>query len=120
MLSKAFGLSVCVSNLAQSEPFYTRLFRQAPERKFSKWVEFSIPGGMSFCLKERATTRRTKEEAPRVIFEVNDLTETEKTLKAEGFEFEQEFAETEDQGRFSNIVDPDGNLIGLYERNHSE
>lgn len=62
--------------------------------------------------KEGSTHSKSRS---RIILEVDQLSELTKNLEKSDVEIIEKFQRTPDSGAYTNIADPDGNIIGLYE-----
>lgn len=81
------------------------------------WTEFSV-AGHSLCLHKAGKDATGKEGKPNntsLILHVDGLRPMVEGLKAKGVTFQADVHEVHPGAYAATFVDPDGNLVGLYE-----
>jgi len=77
------------------------------------WAQFVV-GGTSFALHGTRGAPAPGAGAT-VVFEVDDLEASMRSLSGKGVRFEGEITQVPGQGRFVSLRDPAGNLLQLYQ-----
>jgi predicted enzyme related to lactoylglutathione lyase len=111
-----------VRDLNESIKFYEKVLAQSPSFVSDVWVEFDL-GDQNLCL---CPTKKNSAEAAgqhsstkaRAILEVDDLEKVRDQLVKMGIKIVDEIESTQKgSGRYFNVEDLDGNIIGLFSPN---
>ncbi len=78
------------------------------------WAEFDV-AGTTIALHGSREGHPPPQAGATVVFEVDDLDSSMRSLRAKGIDFEGEVREAP-TGRFASLRDPDGNIIQLFQR----
>ncbi len=108
---------VMQEDLQKAMDFYTKLGLKVVFYIPGKWAELQI-GDVKIGLCPTATPL-AKNHHTGVVFQVDDVMETYKSLKEDGFEFANEPV-VATHGIMVSCVDPSGNLFDLYQPTHDK
>ena len=114
MLDKISFISYPVSNLNRSIVFYRDLLGLKLLLSNTEWAEFHI-GGQRIAIHKEIINKTTKTQSrPIVFFEAKPIETKVQRLESKGINFKGEI-EAHPYGKLTLFIDPDENLLGLYE-----
>jgi predicted enzyme related to lactoylglutathione lyase len=104
-----------VTDMDRAVQFYTEVLGLPVEANRGAWVQFKVEGG-TFALhqSEEGAGNNAAESGGIVGFAVDDIDAYAALLKEKNVAFHGEIRQ-ERFGKLLNILDPDGNIINLYE-----
>lgn len=118
-VERSYGIMYLVRDMNTSKEFYSSLLGQSPSFESKTWTEFDL-GDQNLCLcrpQNEASygSRRDNHMATRAVLQVRDIDDFKQELDRLNISV-MEGPEEVDQGpgRFLNVKDPDGNVIGFY------
>jgi len=111
---RSYGVMYFVNEAERSIEFYRKLLGREPSYRSDTWIEFDL-GDENLCL--HPTDAHVPMKTPtRIVLEVKDLDGLKNFLDQEQIKIVDAIQQVrEGEGRFMNVQDPDGNIVGLYE-----
>lgn len=103
-------------DMARARAFYQDVLKLPVAYETPAWIQFRMEGGtLALHLAEEGAEEITNAHGGGIIgFTVDNLEAFAQELKGHGVRFEGEIRD-EHFGRLLNILDPDGNIINLFE-----
>ncbi len=112
MIPKIAFTHYCVSDMNRALEFYQDVLGLKLELKEGEWSEFLVGGQrLALYLKEDGIE---KSGGAVVWFHADPIEQTVSELKNRGALFDQDVREFP-YGKTATFLDPDGNLLGLYQ-----
>ena len=121
MIEKIATVSIYVTDQEAANRFWGEQVGFEIRRDLSmgaeaRWLEMAPPGADScIVIYPKGMMEDWVERKPSLVFECEDIAETQKSMAEQGVEFSQEPKEMA-WGKFAIFLDPEGNWYGLRER----
>ncbi|QPJ65692.1 MAG: VOC family protein [Candidatus Nitrohelix vancouverensis] len=111
MFNKIAFVSYSISDMKRSVDFYQSTLGFQLLFQVDEWAEFMI-GDQRFAIRQ--TCEAIQQNAAMLHLETDNIEDAIARLQAQGVAIHQT-VKSHDYGKLAAFLDPDGNLIGLYE-----
>ncbi len=111
MFNKIAFVSYSISDMKRSVDFYQSTLGLQLLLQVDEWAEFMI-GGQRFAIRQ--TSEAVQQNTAILHLETANIEDAVERLQAKGVAIHQP-VKTYDYGKLACFLDPDGNIIGLYE-----
>ena len=113
MINKIAFTHYCATDMERSVNFYQNILGLTLLFKRDDWSEFSI-GGQRLAIRKEKSVVKSPHAGAVVSLETEAIEKLVALLKGKGVRFVEE-VQTFPYGKLASFLDPDENLIGLYE-----
>lgn len=116
MLKRVDNAHYWTKNMDAAVSFYRDVLGLAMTMRAGEdWAEFDV-GGTIVAVHGIRPGNSPPQAGATVVFEVQDIEETQRLMRNHGVVFEGDVREVPGAGRFASFRDPDGNILQIYER----
>jgi len=116
MIKSVWCVTLKVSDLKKAVAFYEQTLGLDKKYEYSSYAGFQC-GGVEIGLSPGRKESKPLENAPSVVFLVDDVDDAFKALKKKGVRFIEEPHDDAWGGRQAGFLDPDSNLLEIVQFN---